>query len=129
MVLVLAVLGTSCNKNKETTKKMVGTWNLSHVSYRDTLNQSWTDTLADIGDLSIKLNSDGTYTTYNNGVEEMTGRWEYYDEYVHFHGFSTNLTFKVDNCTKSSMEWFTRNESWHETHLTYWREELWTWRK
>lgn len=128
MVLALATLGTSCNKDSE--KKFYGKWNLTQMQYRDSDNEDWTDSINGSENMSIEFSDDRTFTLYDDVAEE-TGRWEYKDDYLYFHFQDevTNIAFEVQECSKKNMEWFARREKWHEGEMTYWREERWNWSK
>lgn len=128
MVLVLATIATSCDKDKATAKKIVGKWELSQVTYRDADHDDWTDTTITDDKISMEFCSDNTYTQYINDVAESTGRWDYAGGDLYFHNETTNITFHVESCSKTSMEWFFRSEKWHEGEKI-WREELWEWKK
>ena len=125
IALALATLGTSCHKNPE--KKFYGKWNLNRVQYRDTNNEDWTDSITGDENISIEFGKDRIYTLYKDDVLDKTGWWEYKEDYLffHFHDEATNIAFKVEECSKKKMEWFSRREQWHEGQLAYWREEIW----
>ncbi|MBP5563704.1 MAG: hypothetical protein J6X51_06685 [Bacteroidales bacterium] len=128
-VLALAILGTSCDKDKAVAKKMTGKWTLSNLSYRDSDHEDWTDSITVDANMSIELSSDGTYTTYISGVADRTGQWEYHGGMLYLRNETTNISCTVEECTKTYMEWFARSEKWHESELAYWREEMWEWKK
>jgi hypothetical protein len=128
-VLALVTLATSCDKDKTIANKITGTWNLNNVSYRDSDNEDWTDSITADENIAIEFCSDGSFNKYKDNVADGTGHWEYHSGFIYLRDETNNVSFAVEECTKTYMEWHSKSEKWEEGELTYWREQLWSWKK
>jgi ribosomal protein S4E len=131
LVIASAIFLTSCNKEKQLSRRLEGVWNLDKIEYTDAEDATWSYSLTNAGTIEFNEDKSGkfnySYTvngeTYKNSE---SFKWENTEETVIITGSSNSgdkeRIFTVDENDRKQQVWSNTESDGDKTIFTLSKE-------